>query len=597
MARHRVQIYLSLIVVSFLGCHYCQGSPAAVPSTIGSFPQPANVVHQGTSHAVQQEEQEDLSMGGGDSSRFRLESEQARTSPTELQDEAVHYSDDGTLQNTSGAMDPTVADGAKQSREVCTDAEELSRKPPSRSEPEAEDHNTGQQVVDAQPESSVKDQPSQDAAAISKDADHQNNFEHDGSGKSTAGSSAHHPDIIPKQSEGKEESSSRGLVAYRGDEKGVVGMVFKSATKLARAFGYYFCTAIEKSTGNREQCTLSPEKLEAANKAIAAVSDTTKALLKHTPRMFDQSRQYLDQAAQHAVEKALEIAVIGGNALDVATTVGMQVALATQKQIVSIVRSPQGQAVQIWAYKKAQSMIELAKEAVKVSVNRALWRIADSSAWLPSPSRRDYPMGSFFIYQDTNNIHALIPVFTKKHEYLGTFWDDSIKDQERGTNGGLVVAGGATKCADECWRMTAKAIEGCQGFEFVGNGLQDHRSRATCAICRSFVWYAMDHENVKLRGKCFAITTSTWAPAYETGVISGYFQTSDGGNSGSEENVGAKAESVDLITSSTSPTDTREDSIEGLGEGQVQTPESTNSANSDATEASSGPSTDSSNGE
>ncbi|EKX47818.1 hypothetical protein GUITHDRAFT_162589 [Guillardia theta CCMP2712] len=540
MARHRVQIYLSLIVVSFLGCHYCQGSPAAVPSTIGSFPQPANVVHQdvsamaasieeSTSHAVQQEEQEDLSMGGGDSSRFRLESEQARTSPTELQDEAVHYSDDGTLQNTSGAMDPTVADGAKQSREVCTDAEELSRKPPSRSEPEAEDHNTGQQ----------------DAAAISKDADHQNNFEHDGSGKSTAGSSAHHPDIIPKQSEGKEESSSR-------------------------AFGYYFCTAIEKSTGNREQCTLSPEKLEAANKAIAAVSDTTKviaaekALLKHTPRMFDQSRQYLDQAAQHAVEKALEIAVIGGsallsvvlpicNALDVATTVGMQVALATQKQIVSIVRSPQGQAVQIWAYKKAQSMIELAKEAVKVgvvylvSVNRALWRIADSSAWLPSPSRRDYPMGSFFIYQDTNNIHALIPVFTKKHEYLGTFWDDSIKDQERGTNGGLVVAGGATKCADECWRMTAKAIEGCQGFEFVGNGLQDHRSRATCAICRSFVWYAMDHENVKLRGKCFAITTSTWAPAYETGVISGYFQTSDGGNSGSEENVGAKVKARNIL--------------------------------------------------
>ena len=149
-------------------------------------------------------------MGGGDSSRSRFESEQARTSTTDvLQDEAVLYSDNRTLQNTSEAIDPTVADGAKQSREVCTAAEELSRKPPSRSEPEAEDQNTGQQVVDAQPESSVKDKPSLDAAATSKDADHQNNFEHDGAGKSTAGSSAHHPDVRPKQSEGKVESSSR----------------------------------------------------------------------------------------------------------------------------------------------------------------------------------------------------------------------------------------------------------------------------------------------------------------------------------------------------------------------------------------------------
>eukprot|EP00960_Hanusia_phi_P015704 462562-Hanusia_phi.AAC.3 len=282
--------------------------------------------------------------------------------------------------------------------------------------------------------------------------------------------------------------------------------------------------AIEKSTGNRNKCTLSPERLEAvfasANRAITAVSDTTKALLKHTPRVFDQSRQYLDQAAQHAVEKALEIAVLGGisgfvmqsfhlltsvigNAFEIATTVGLQIDIHL---------------VDCIGYAKA-------------SCQRHTITSGTGSA-------------------ETNNIHALIPVFTKKHEYLGTFLDDST-----GETHGLVVVSGATKCADECWKMTAKAIEGCQGFDFMGSGLQDHHSRATCAICRSFVWYAMDHDNLRLRGKCFAVTALAWAPAYETGVVSGYFQIRDDAIADSGTAVKEEANSVNLISSSTTPAD------------------------------------------
>jgi len=594
MARHCAQVFVALFVVGFISC-----SPTPTPGNIESSSASSDVVSQDVgpmpaaakmeerfSHTVLRKEEVT------NPEAMEYSSDRAQPEPKqETIAAAVVHQEDRSHYNASEVNDSTTVDGPLRSKETCKEEGDQDLRHPSQRSGNPVEVAARQQspVIDAALEPSVTTTNSEEAG---QSLESENESESKLNDRKATDMQTHHLDITSKSTHSKVESSSSGLVTYRTNDKGVVHVVVNSATKIAQGIGHYICMAIEKSTGNRNKCTLSPERLEAANRAITAVSDTTKALLKHTPRVFDQSRQYLDQAAQHAVEKALEIAVLGGNAFEIATTVGLQIALATQKQVVSVIRSPQGQAVQIWAYKTTQNMIDLTKEAVKVSVNRALWRIADSSAWLASPSRREYPMGLFFIYQETNNIHALIPVFTKKHEYLGTFLDDST-----GETHGLVVVSGATKCADECWKMTAKAIEGCQGFDFMGSGLQDHHSRATCAICRSFVWYAMDHDNLRLRGKCFAVTALAWAPAYETGVVSGYFQIRDDAIADSGTAVKEEANSVNLISSSTTPADASDEDGDLVERISMEESKTSASMSSDTLDAKAGPSPYSSNGE
>ncbi len=221
----------------------------------------------------------------------------------------------------------------------------------------------------------------------------------------------------------------------------------------------------------------------------------------------------------------------------------MQVAKATKKKVDAALASPEGQAAQAWGKATAARVLLVGQEAAKVTANRILWAMADHSNWLPPPATTNFESGLLLVYRETNNIHSFVPIFTKAHQFLGTFTndraeddavvhgdedaegrDDNSKDERDNPKRRRDV--GAEKCANACWMMTTRAIEACAGFRFSGGALIDDASRASCPICRSFVWYETLHSNAKLAGKCFAITAQSWAPAYEPHVTSGVFQAS-----------------------------------------------------------------------
>jgi len=223
-----------------------------------------------------------------------------------------------------------------------------------------------------------------------------------------------------------------------------------------------------------------------------------------------------------------------------------QVAKATKKRVDAALASPEGQAAQAWGKATAARVMLVGQEAAKVTANRILWAMADQSNWLPAPATINFESGLLLVYRETNNIHSFVPVFTKAHQFLGTFTNDHAEgdaylddDDDVEMQDGEGVSGkdergnrkrrrdvGAEKCANACWMMTRRAIEACAGFRLSGGALIDDASRASCPICRSFVWYETQHSNAKLAGKCFAITSKSWAPAYEPHVTSGVFQAS-----------------------------------------------------------------------
>ena len=300
------------------------------------------------------------------------------------------------------------------------------------------------------------------------------------------------------------------------------------------------------------------DNMHAAEKALMSVKHTTAVALARAPETIERYKQILDQVAQRSVERGLEVAVITA---EVATTVGsvsMQIARSTRAKIEVALASPEGQAAQAWARATLDRVWLAGQEAAKVAANRVLWVIADRSQWLPSPGVVETGSGLLYIYRDTNNIHSNVPVFTKSHQFLGTFLDedgedpkdtsdvndDTVHDNTSKEGQGSGAGGerkrrdlGLEKCANECWMMTHRALEACQGFRFAGGALIDDESRASCPVCRSFVFYGSKHSNTKLVGKCFAITSESWAPVYEQHVTSGVFQVKAMSNahSGKEE--------------------------------------------------------------
>ena len=171
--------------------------------------------------------------------------------------------------------------------------------------------------------------------------------------------------------------------------------------------------------------TARKESMNAAHKAILSVHQTTAVVLAQAPDYFERSRQVLDQVAQRSVERALEVAVFSAQVAEVVGAASLQVARETKRRAEIAIASPEGQAALAWIKASAAHVRLVGQEALKVTANRILWVMADQSKWLPPPASINFKSGLLLVYRDTNNIHAHVPIFTKAHQFLGTFADEA----------------------------------------------------------------------------------------------------------------------------------------------------------------------------
>jgi hypothetical protein len=154
-----------------------------------------------------------------------------------------------------------------------------------------------------------------------------------------------------------------------------------------------------------------------------------------------------------------------------------------------------------------ENMVAASKQSCKLLFNRLLWLVAENSNWVSPVLEKNFPGGDrLTVFADATNLYTHVPIFTKGHEFLGSF--------------PMSETSGLLACAQACWERTQRARLACSAILSARFGLGPR-----CKVCHSFVWYSPSHRSSNLASKCFAISAPSWTPSFESHVYSGRFSS------------------------------------------------------------------------